>query len=466
MNPAAGDTDFDMLKMIIGAAGVTNDEATKQVETLVQGIKKIESVVPDVGSLLHSLLQRYLQMLYNNVRKDCRLVDMRLTSVQEDVKHLIKVVEGDGEDNHGVIAHKILGVIGEVFLPQLEKNISTELDLKLDAKVSEIKDIIKDVPGFSRLKSSVAVPAGDKIEIRRIAESAIARADDVAADLSQLREDTLEIEEKFTKEMEAEMVHCSVILKKEFEHHTDKMKLLEEKNNEILMKRFETLERENGMLRENMKNLEASNAQLLETYMQNINVQAKMFEIQTRMIEKINSQVEPKVSCVGSKRSRERPRKNPREWAKDEGLKRPVGRPRKMVKVSTSLTNGRPRGRPAGSKVVNGKVIYAPHGNVVPETTKDTEQKTNDGQKIDSEQQQEKDAEQETNTGKNTDIDHEHETDAEQETDDHWESDPCAVCGVDDDNLAIICDGCDRAHHVKCLGLKTVPKGKWYCVDC
>ena len=32
----------------------------------------------------------------------------------------------------------------------------------------------------------------------------------------------------------------------------------------------------------------------------------------------------------------------------------------------------------------------------------------------------------------------------------------------------LLCDGCDRGHHMYCLKpkLKAVPKGDWFCNDC
>lgn len=45
----------------------------------------------------------------------------------------------------------------------------------------------------------------------------------------------------------------------------------------------------------------------------------------------------------------------------------------------------------------------------------------------------------------------------------------CAVCQYDDsyeDNLIIVCDGCDVAVHQVCYGVKKVPSGPWLCDPC
>ena len=45
----------------------------------------------------------------------------------------------------------------------------------------------------------------------------------------------------------------------------------------------------------------------------------------------------------------------------------------------------------------------------------------------------------------------------------------CLVCGGKTSvapNMIILCDGCPCGAHVKCLGLKTVPKGDWFCKAC
>ena len=44
---------------------------------------------------------------------------------------------------------------------------------------------------------------------------------------------------------------------------------------------------------------------------------------------------------------------------------------------------------------------------------------------------------------------------------------PCLVCGdQDDEDVLLLCDGCDSAYHTYCLNLDRVPPGSWYCVEC
>lgn len=44
----------------------------------------------------------------------------------------------------------------------------------------------------------------------------------------------------------------------------------------------------------------------------------------------------------------------------------------------------------------------------------------------------------------------------------------CIICKTtDNDDLMLICDTCDFAHHTYCLGLTAVPRGEsWRCPDC
>lgn len=47
--------------------------------------------------------------------------------------------------------------------------------------------------------------------------------------------------------------------------------------------------------------------------------------------------------------------------------------------------------------------------------------------------------------------------------------DACVVCGSEvarKNNLMLLCDGCDKAHHQKCVGVTTIPEGDWFCISC
>lgn len=44
-----------------------------------------------------------------------------------------------------------------------------------------------------------------------------------------------------------------------------------------------------------------------------------------------------------------------------------------------------------------------------------------------------------------------------------WE-DVCKLCGGT--GKLICCDSCPAVFHLKCLGLKGVPEGKWNCINC
>ncbi|KAB8239179.1 hypothetical protein BDV23DRAFT_144705 [Aspergillus alliaceus] len=53
------------------------------------------------------------------------------------------------------------------------------------------------------------------------------------------------------------------------------------------------------------------------------------------------------------------------------------------------------------------------------------------------------------------------------EDDDLAEFSPCLICGeADNEELLLLCDGCDAPSHTYCLGLDTVPSGSWYCSRC
>ena len=44
----------------------------------------------------------------------------------------------------------------------------------------------------------------------------------------------------------------------------------------------------------------------------------------------------------------------------------------------------------------------------------------------------------------------------------------CTVftCSADEGDVLLLCDGCDQGAHLRCCGLKTVPRGEWLCADC
>lgn len=44
---------------------------------------------------------------------------------------------------------------------------------------------------------------------------------------------------------------------------------------------------------------------------------------------------------------------------------------------------------------------------------------------------------------------------------------PCTVCGeADNEDVLLLCDGCDVPSHTYCVGLDVVPSGAWYCSQC
>lgn len=51
--------------------------------------------------------------------------------------------------------------------------------------------------------------------------------------------------------------------------------------------------------------------------------------------------------------------------------------------------------------------------------------------------------------------------------DDFVEFQPCLVCGdSDNEELLLLCDGCDCPTHTYCVGLDDIPSGSWYCDRC
>ncbi|KAI9375630.1 ribosomal L37ae protein family-domain-containing protein [Aspergillus egyptiacus] len=50
---------------------------------------------------------------------------------------------------------------------------------------------------------------------------------------------------------------------------------------------------------------------------------------------------------------------------------------------------------------------------------------------------------------------------------DFYDSQPCPICGdSENEELLLLCDGCDVPTHTYCAGLDEVPEGPWYCSRC
>ncbi|KAJ5330488.1 hypothetical protein N7476_000271 [Penicillium atrosanguineum] len=44
---------------------------------------------------------------------------------------------------------------------------------------------------------------------------------------------------------------------------------------------------------------------------------------------------------------------------------------------------------------------------------------------------------------------------------------PCTICGeADNEDVLLLCDGCDAPSHLYCVGLDEIPAGAWYCSQC
>ncbi|KAH8653695.1 hypothetical protein BX600DRAFT_515943 [Xylariales sp. PMI_506] len=44
---------------------------------------------------------------------------------------------------------------------------------------------------------------------------------------------------------------------------------------------------------------------------------------------------------------------------------------------------------------------------------------------------------------------------------------PCVICrGSEREDLTLLCDSCDAPYHTYCVGLDTVPRGHWLCMEC
>eukprot|EP00050_Salpingoeca_kvevrii_P000441 m.148356 g.148356 ORF g.148356 m.148356 type:complete len:196 (+) comp10118_c0_seq6:1733-2320(+) len=52
----------------------------------------------------------------------------------------------------------------------------------------------------------------------------------------------------------------------------------------------------------------------------------------------------------------------------------------------------------------------------------------------------------------------------------NWQCIDCKVCQVcqdpDDEDQLMFCDDCDRGYHTFCLGMNSLPKGRWVCKSC
>ncbi|KAI5862304.1 hypothetical protein GGS23DRAFT_91967 [Durotheca rogersii] len=44
---------------------------------------------------------------------------------------------------------------------------------------------------------------------------------------------------------------------------------------------------------------------------------------------------------------------------------------------------------------------------------------------------------------------------------------PCAICNQSDhEDVLLLCDSCDAPYHTYCVGLDSVPRGHWFCLEC
>lgn len=44
---------------------------------------------------------------------------------------------------------------------------------------------------------------------------------------------------------------------------------------------------------------------------------------------------------------------------------------------------------------------------------------------------------------------------------------PCTICDeADNEDVLLLCDGCDAPSHLYCVGLEEIPAGSWYCTRC
>lgn len=51
--------------------------------------------------------------------------------------------------------------------------------------------------------------------------------------------------------------------------------------------------------------------------------------------------------------------------------------------------------------------------------------------------------------------------------DDLSDAQPCTICNeADNEEVLLLCDGCDAPSHLYCLDLTEIPSGSWYCAQC
>ncbi|KAI1485015.1 hypothetical protein F5X96DRAFT_675045 [Biscogniauxia mediterranea] len=51
--------------------------------------------------------------------------------------------------------------------------------------------------------------------------------------------------------------------------------------------------------------------------------------------------------------------------------------------------------------------------------------------------------------------------------DDEDEIRPCPICNrADHEDVLLLCDNCDAPYHTYCVGLDSVPRGHWFCIEC
>ncbi|KAJ8067999.1 hypothetical protein OCU04_003577 [Sclerotinia nivalis] len=54
-----------------------------------------------------------------------------------------------------------------------------------------------------------------------------------------------------------------------------------------------------------------------------------------------------------------------------------------------------------------------------------------------------------------------------EEYEDEEEGRSCPICDQSDqEDVLLLCDGCDTPYHTHCIGLSNVPAGNWYCMEC